>query len=53
LLASARPLGIAGRALLGVNFAPAIGNPFRSFGGYDGLETSLALRHCGPRSRLS
>ena len=37
------------RLVLGVNFAPAIGNPFRSFFGYayDGLETRLAEQRCG------
>jgi DNA topoisomerase VI subunit B len=39
------------RMVLGVNFAAALGNPFRSFGRsggyYDGLETRLAERRCG------
>lgn len=36
------------RLVHGVNFAPAIGNPFRSFDySYDGLETRLAEHRCG------
>jgi hypothetical protein len=35
------------RLVLGVNFAAALGNPFRTFGGYDGLETHLADQRCG------
>ena len=35
------------RVVLGVNFAAALGNPFRTFSGYDGLETRLAEQRCG------
>jgi DNA topoisomerase VI subunit B len=36
------------RLILGVNFAAALANPFRSVTGYDGLEAQLAEQCCGP-----
>jgi DNA topoisomerase VI subunit B len=38
----------ARRLVLGINFAPALANPYRSIHtGYDGLETVLADQRCG------
>jgi hypothetical protein len=38
------------RLVLGVNFAAALGNPFRTFDGYyQGLETRLADQRCGAK----
>ena len=35
------------RLVLGINWAAALANPFRTFSEYDGLETRLAEQRCG------